>query len=246
MSIRSALRGPDHATQQPPPRRRQARQPTARHDDAGRLRLRPPTLDLGEQIHAHHQLGFAGAGGNIVFLRPPASARLICRSRSSSLPPTAAAGYYGTLAALIGSLEGPRITGTFNRHFRILSSPALLIVYEIANLSFTPPGATVFFQLVNRRYEHVATFLLSNTRLEEWAESSEIWSWPPRCSTDSRTAATSSTSKAAPTVGAAAPTSPGPSIPVMPATSPRSGTPPRHRRITWPRRPARCNILDDR
>ena len=76
--------------------------------------------------------------------------------------------YYGTLTALIDSLEEARTAGNLNRRLKTLSHPALLIVDEIGYLPVTQSGATFFFQLVNRRYEHASTVLTSNKGFEEW------------------------------------------------------------------------------
>ncbi|WP_419935254.1 ATP-binding protein [Candidatus Palauibacter sp.] len=69
---------------------------------------------------------------------------------------------------LIDSLEEARTAGDLNRRLKILSHPALLIVDEIGYLPVTQSGATLFFQLVNRRYEHASTVLTSNKGFEEW------------------------------------------------------------------------------
>ena len=76
--------------------------------------------------------------------------------------------YYGTLAELIDSLEEAPAAGTLNRRLKTLSHPALLIVDEIGYPPVTQSGATLFFQLVNRRYEHASTVLTSNKGFEEW------------------------------------------------------------------------------
>ena len=64
--------------------------------------------------------------------------------------------------------EEARIAGNLNRHLRTLSHPVPPIVDEIGYLPVTQSGATLFFQLVNRRYEHTSTVLTSNKGFEEW------------------------------------------------------------------------------
>ena len=76
--------------------------------------------------------------------------------------------YCGTLAELIDSLEEARAAGNLNRRLKTLPHPAPLIVDEIGYLPVTQSGATLFFQLVNRRYEHASTVLTSNKGFEEW------------------------------------------------------------------------------
>ena len=41
---------------------------------------------------------------------------------------------------------------------------------EIGYLPLTRSGAILFFQLVNRRYEHASTVLTSNKGFEQWGE----------------------------------------------------------------------------
>ena len=46
----------------------------------------------------------------------------------------------------------------------------LLVVDEIGYLPVTRSGAILFFQLVNRRYEHASTVVTSNKGFEQWGE----------------------------------------------------------------------------
>src|SRR5512138_1334706 len=45
-----------------------------------------------------------------------------------------------------------------------------LLVDEIGYLPINHTGAVLFFQLMNRRYEHASTVLTSNKTFEEWGE----------------------------------------------------------------------------
>jgi DNA replication protein DnaC len=78
--------------------------------------------------------------------------------------------YYGTLVALIESLEQARAAGQLARRLRVLSHPALLVVDEIGYLSVSRDGGVLFFQLINARYEHASTVLTSNKGFEERGE----------------------------------------------------------------------------
>ena len=42
------------------------------------------------------------------------------------------------------------------------------MVDEIGYLPISPTGAMLFFQLINRRYEHASTVLTSNKGFEDW------------------------------------------------------------------------------
>ena len=70
--------------------------------------------------------------------------------------------YYGTLTDLIDSLEEAQAAGRLNQRLKIVTHPALLAIDEIGYLPVTRSGAIIFFQLVNRRYEHASTVLTSN------------------------------------------------------------------------------------
>ena len=60
--------------------------------------------------------------------------------------------------------------GRLNHRLKTLTHPALLVVDEIGYLPVTRSGAILFFQLVNRRYEHASTVVTSNKGFEQWGE----------------------------------------------------------------------------
>ena len=76
--------------------------------------------------------------------------------------------YYGSLRDLIESLQEAEAKGQLRRRLRVLTHPALLVVDEIGYLPVTRNGATLFFQLINERYERASTVLTSNKGFEEW------------------------------------------------------------------------------
>ena len=61
-----------------------------------------------------------------------------------------------------GSLQEAETKGQLQRRLRVITDPALLVADPIGYLPMTRNGATLFFQLINERYERASTVLTSN------------------------------------------------------------------------------------
>jgi DNA replication protein DnaC len=124
-----------------------------------------------EQIESLHELGFIDRKENVVLLGPPGVGKThLAISLAIAAAQRGRRVYYGTLIDLITSLEEAQAAGQLRRRLAVLSHPSLLVVDEIGYLPVNHAGAVLFFQLMNRRYEHASTVLTSNKGFEEWGE----------------------------------------------------------------------------
>jgi DNA replication protein DnaC len=115
--------------------------------------------------------------------------------------------YFVTLADLVAALAKAEREGRLHDKIRFFCRAALLIVDEIGYLPVVADGGSLFFQLVNARYEKGAMILTSNRGFAEWARSSATRSSPPRSSTGSCTTPWSSRSRAPATACVSTPSS---------------------------------------
>jgi transposase/DNA replication protein DnaC len=78
--------------------------------------------------------------------------------------------YFVTLADVVAALAQAEREGRLRDKIRFFCRASLLIVDEIGYLPVVPDGGSLFFQLVNARYEKGAMILTSNRGFAEWGE----------------------------------------------------------------------------
>jgi DNA replication protein DnaC len=124
-----------------------------------------------EQIESLHELGFVDRKENVVLLGPPGVGKThLAISLAIAAAQRGRRVYYGTLIDLITSLEEAQAAGRLAQRLAVLTHPSLLVVDEICYLPINHAGAVLFFQLMNRRYEHASTVLTSNKGFEQWGD----------------------------------------------------------------------------
>ena len=108
-------------------------------------------------------------GENIIFLGPPGTGKT---HLAVALGIEAVKQGYRTLfvstQGLLASLAKAHSENKLEEKLRLFSQPKLLIIDEIGYLPLDRHGASLFFQLIARRYEKGAMILTSNQTYSHW------------------------------------------------------------------------------
>ena len=78
--------------------------------------------------------------------------------------------YYISCVDVLERLSKAREQGRFKRKLQWFSKPNVLLIDEVGYENLTPEQATLFFQLVNTRYENGSIILTSNRNFGRWGE----------------------------------------------------------------------------
>jgi DNA replication protein DnaC len=80
-------------------------------------------------------------------------------------------GYFTSAADLVATITSAYADGTFHNKIRTYTGPSVLVIDDVGLTPLDRAAGNAFFQVVNRRYEHgSSTIVTTNRGLPSWAE----------------------------------------------------------------------------
>jgi DNA replication protein DnaC len=123
------------------------------------------------QIKDLSKCRWVGNGDNLIFLGPPGVGKthLAVALGIEAIKQGYRTLFTSTQSLLVG-LAKAHSENKLEEKLRLLCQPKLLIIDEIGYLPLDRHGASLFFQLITRRYEKGALILTSNQTYSHWGE----------------------------------------------------------------------------
>lgn len=129
-----------------------------------------PSIDK-KKIAELATLRFLDNGENIIFLGPPGVGKT---HLAIALGLKAALGnyrpYFTTVSDIMARLSKGLLNGNLEERMRVYLRARLLIIDEVGYLSLNQEEASLFFQIISKRYERGSVILTSNKSFGQWAE----------------------------------------------------------------------------
>jgi DNA replication protein DnaC len=111
-------------------------------------------------------------GRPIVFLGQPGCGKSHLASALCAAAVTAGyRGFFTTAADLVANIAAAYAEGSFATRMRAYTGPSVLVIDDVGLVGYDRNQANALFQVVNRRYEHgSSTIVTTNRSLSSWGE----------------------------------------------------------------------------
>jgi len=129
-----------------------------------------PSIDK-KKILELATLRFLDNGENIIFLGPPGVGKThlaIALGLKAAL--ASYRSYFTTATDMMARLRSGLLNGNLDNKMRVYLRVRLLIIDEVGYLPLSQEEASLFFQVISKRYEKGSVILTSNKSFGEWAE----------------------------------------------------------------------------